>query len=121
MKIYLEMRSKILLISYILFVGIFLLSGIIGHAPWKQDETYTFGIIYHFYTTHSWLVPENAGTPFMEKPPLYYWTAVILCKILSPLLSLHDAARTASFFYMLITTFFMWRISKVIFRNTSQS
>ncbi|HEU5048261.1 MAG TPA: hypothetical protein VFT64_10515 [Rickettsiales bacterium] len=101
----------------ICFILVFLLAGIIGHDPWKQDETYTFGIIYHFYTTHSWLIPTNAGVPFMEKPPLYYWSAVILCKALSPWLALHNAARLTSFFYMLVTCGFLWKTCKVLFRG----
>jgi 4-amino-4-deoxy-L-arabinose transferase-like glycosyltransferase len=96
------------------------MAGIIGHDPWKQDETYSFGIIYHFYTTHTWLVPTNAGMPFMEKPPLYYWTAVVFCKLFSGLLPLHDAARLASPFYMLITVLFMLKISQTLFKDYSQ-
>jgi len=102
------------------FTGIFLLAGVIGHDPWKQDETYSFGIIYHFYTAHSWLVPKNAGVPFMEKPPLYYWTAVIFCKIFGGLLPLHDSARLASFFYMAVAAIFLWKAAKIIFRNSPQ-
>src|ERR1700743_2948539 len=89
-------------ILFFCFICLFLVAGVIGHDPWKQDETYSFGIIYHFYKTHSWLVPENAGTPFMEKPPLYYWTAVMLCNLLGNVLPLHNAARLASVFYMLV-------------------
>lgn len=101
-------------LEWLSLVTIFLMAGIIGHDPWKQDETYSFGIIYHFYTTHSWLVPTNAGVPFMEKPPLYYWTSVVFCKMLGGILPLHDAARCASFFYMLIASTFMWKIARLL-------
>jgi hypothetical protein len=33
-------------------VAIFLFLGLVGHAPWKQDETYVFGIIYHFLNSN---------------------------------------------------------------------
>jgi 4-amino-4-deoxy-L-arabinose transferase-like glycosyltransferase len=96
--------------------ALFLLAGSLGHDPWKQDETYSFGIIYHFYITHSWLVPTNAGAPFMEKPPLYYWTAAVFCRLLGgALLPLHDAARLASVFYMAITCAAVWASSQVLF------
>jgi hypothetical protein len=40
-----------------------------------------------------WLVPTLAGEPFMDKPPLFYWTAALFAKLFSPLLPLHDGAR----------------------------
>ena len=101
-------------------IVLFLLAGTLGHDPWKQDETYSFGIIYHFFTTHSWLVPMNAGTAFMEKPPLYYWTAVVFCKLLGGLLPLHDAARLASTFYMFITCASVWAASQVLFEDSEE-
>lgn len=100
---------------WLALVAVFLFAGLTGHDPWKQDETYSFGIIYHFYTTHTWLVPTNAGTPFMEKPPLYYWSAVLFCRLLGGILPLHDAARLTSLFYMLLTATFMWKTSQVLF------
>ncbi|MEI7669897.1 MAG: hypothetical protein WCJ33_07435, partial [Pseudomonadota bacterium] len=102
------------MILRIIFIIIFILVGVLGHDPWKQDETYSFGIIYHFLTTNTWLVPYNAGIPFMEKPPLFYWTAVIFCKVFGGVLPLHDAARLASFFYMLVASFFICRITLLI-------
>jgi 4-amino-4-deoxy-L-arabinose transferase-like glycosyltransferase len=104
-------------IEWLVLIAVFLMAGIIGHDPWKQDETYSFGIIYHFYVSHSWLIPMNAGTPFMEKPPLYYWTAVIFCKLLGGILQLHDAARITSVFYMALATGFMWKTSQVLFEK----
>jgi len=105
--------------EWIGLIAIFLMAGVIGHDPWKQDETYSFGIIYHFYTTHSWLVPFNGDAPFMEKPPLYYWTGVLFCKLFGGLVPLHDAARLTSVFYMGISCLFMWKLSQALFRHCS--
>jgi 4-amino-4-deoxy-L-arabinose transferase-like glycosyltransferase len=74
----------------------YLLPGVIGHDPWKQDETYTFGIIDHFLRSGEWLIPVNAGVPFMEKPPLYMWVASALAWLFEAWLPLHDGARLAS-------------------------
>ncbi|SDV51004.1 ArnT family glycosyltransferase [Chitinasiproducens palmae] len=84
------------------FAACYLLPGSIGHEPWKQDETYTFGIIDHMRRTGDWLVPTNAGQPFMEKPPIYSWVAVALVHLLGPWLPAHDAARLASVLFMLV-------------------
>lgn len=81
----------------------FLLPGLIGHDPWKQDETYIFGIIHHLLESGDWVVPTVAGEPFMEKPPLYYWIAAGFAWMFSPWLQLHDGARLATGFFMTIT------------------
>lgn len=71
------------LFGFLLFMLIYLLPGIFGHNPWKQDENYSFGIIQTMYETGNWLIPTNAGQPFMEKPPLYYWVATTAVHLLS--------------------------------------
>ena len=84
-----------------------ILPGLVGHDPWKPDEAHTFGIAYSLLNGGDWLVPMLAGEPFMEKPPLYYWTAALFARVLSPPLALHDAARLASGFYLALTFVFV--------------
>lgn len=94
-----------------LFVGLiafalvcaWLLPGTLGHDPWKQDETYTFGIIEHMLDTGDLVVPTNAGQPFVEKPPIYDWVAASLAWMFGRLLPLHDAARLASVVFAALT------------------
>lgn len=85
-----------------------LLPGMFGRAPWKPDEAYTVAIISHFYHSHDWLVPMLGGQPFMEKPPLFYWTATGFAWLLHRLLGLNEAARFATLFYMLVTLAGVW-------------
>lgn len=77
-----------------------ILPGLIGHDPWKPDEAYSFGLVYHILQNGDWVVPTLAGEPFMEKPPLYYLTAALFAKLFSFALPWHDGARLASGFYM---------------------
>src|SRR3982751_6824294 len=88
---------------FLALVLAYLLPGLIGHDPWKQDETYIFGIIQHLLETGDWVVPTLAGETFMEKPPLYYWLAAGLSHLFHPWLSLHDGARLATGVFMGIT------------------
>ena len=74
----------------------YMLPGLIGHDPWKQDEAYIFSSVYHMLQTGDWVVPYVAGEPFMEKPPLFHLVAAALAALMSPLLTLHDGARLAS-------------------------
>lgn len=77
-------------------LGLSMLPGLVGHDPWKQDETYITEIVRHMLASGDWTVPTMAGVPFMEKPPLFYWVAAICAALSSPLLSLHDGARLAT-------------------------
>lgn len=89
-----------------LLSAIWILTGIIGHDPWKPDEAYSFGLINHILQSGDWLVPTLAGEPYMDKPPLFYITAALFAKLFSPILSLHDGARLASAFYVALTLLF---------------
>jgi 4-amino-4-deoxy-L-arabinose transferase-like glycosyltransferase len=92
------------------FIGILCLiwlgTGLIGHDPWKPDEISGFGIIYSMLQSGDWLAPAIAGEPFMDKPPLFYWTAALSAKLFSPLLQPHDGARLASGLYTALTLLF---------------
>ncbi|MBI1397230.1 MAG: hypothetical protein GC151_14755 [Betaproteobacteria bacterium] len=84
------------ILAAIAFATVYALAGLVGHDPWKQDEAYVFGGIYHILQTGDWVVPHVAGEPFMEKPPLYHLVAAALAHVFSPWLTLHDGARLAS-------------------------
>jgi 4-amino-4-deoxy-L-arabinose transferase-like glycosyltransferase len=85
--------------EYSLFIAIvvlYVLPGLTGHDPWKQDETYITEIVRHMLDSGDWTVPMMAGEPFMEKPPLFYWVAAICAALFSPFFPLHDGARLAT-------------------------
>lgn len=85
------------------------LLGLFGRDPWKPDEAYSFGLVWHILQTGDWIVPTLGGEPFMEKPPLFYVTAALFAKLFGWLLPLHDAARLASAFYVGLT---LWAVAK---------
>src|SRR5258707_81481 len=88
--------------------------GLFGHGPWKPDEAYTFGLVYHILQTGDWVVPTLAGEPFMEKPPLFFATAALFAKLFGWALPLHDAARLASAFYVLVTLYCVTKIARTV-------
>lgn len=75
------------------------LLGLAGHDPWKADEAYTFGLVWHILETGDWIVPTLGGEPFMEKPPVFFITAAAMAKLFGWLLPVHDAARLAAGLY----------------------
>jgi len=96
--------AKELLLGFLCLV--WLGTGLVGHDPWKPDEAYSFGLVYSILQSGDWLVPSLAGEPFMDRPPLFYWTAALFAKIFSPILPLHDGARLASGFYTALAMLF---------------
>jgi len=86
----------------VLLAVLYVLPGLVGHEPWKQDETYIADIVRSMLASGDAVVPRMAGEPFMEKPPLYYWVAGALATATSPVLPLHDGARLATGFFLLL-------------------
>lgn len=84
-------------------MALYCVVGFTGFDPARQDEAYIFGIILEYWRGHSWVVPLLAGEPFMEKPPLYYLIGAASARLFSSILPLHDAARLASAFFIVIT------------------
>jgi 4-amino-4-deoxy-L-arabinose transferase-like glycosyltransferase len=98
----------------VLAVGVmaaWIVLGLVGHEPWKPDEAYTFGLVWHILQTGEWLVPTLGGEAFVEKPPFFFWTAAVFAKLFAWALPLHDAARLASGFYVGLTLWFTWLAS----------
>jgi 4-amino-4-deoxy-L-arabinose transferase-like glycosyltransferase len=96
-----QSRSIISLVS--LICAAWIIPGLVGHDPWKPDEAYSFGLVLSFLEGRDWVVPMLAQEPFMEKPPIYYLTAVLTAKAFGMVLPIHDAARLATGLYMALT------------------
>ena len=96
--------AKALLLAVLILIWV--ATGLVGHDPWKPDEATGFGLIYSMLQSGDWLAPALAGEPYMDKPPLFYWTAALFAGLFSPLLPLHDGARLASGFYIALTLLF---------------
>ena len=74
---------------------VWLVSGTVGHDPWKTDDALHLGAAFGM-AGGDWLVPRIAGDPWLVTPPLYHWVAAACGKALGWLLPWHDAARLAS-------------------------
>lgn len=92
-------KTRLLLLLCLLWVSF----GLIGHGPWKPFELQSISVIKHVFEGGDWTVPLMAGTPYLDKPPLYYLSAAAIAKPLSSLLPLHDAARLATGIWISLT------------------
>ncbi|MES2552329.1 MAG: glycosyl transferase [Pseudomonadota bacterium] len=96
----------------IILCTVWILFGLIGHAPWKPNETGPVSIIKSMTHGGSMLAPVAVGTSAIENPPLYYLSAAGLAKLLSPVLPMHDAARLTSGVWMAITLLLVGMIGR---------
>jgi 4-amino-4-deoxy-L-arabinose transferase-like glycosyltransferase len=92
-------KTRLLLLLCLLWVGL----GLVGHHPWKPEEAQTISAVEHLLEGGSWAIPSVAGVPTLHNPPLYHLSAALSGWLLSPWLSLHDAARLVTGFWMGLT------------------
>ncbi|MFM7482498.1 MAG: ArnT family glycosyltransferase [Candidatus Methylopumilus sp.] len=88
--------------SFVVLCLIWVFAGLFGHAPWKGYETQSISAIHAVLNGHL-LAPLAASEDTLTSPPLYYWTGAILGKLLTPLISLHDASRLINALWMGLT------------------
>ena len=73
--------------------AIWILLGLVGHAPWKPLESTGISVVKNILDGGSLVAPLASGAISLDVPPLYYLSAAASAKILSPFFSTHDGAR----------------------------
>ena len=58
----------------VVLLALFILAGLVGHDPWKNDDAITIGVTADMLQRGHWLAPHLADRPYPDAP-LYYWTA----------------------------------------------
>ena len=92
-------KTRLLIILCCIWVCL----GLIGHEPWKPNESSSISIIKSMLAGEHLLDPIAVGDTAIKNPPLYYLSAATLSKALSPILNIHDGARIVSGFWMALT------------------
>lgn len=95
-----------------LLVGLYLLTGLTGHEPWRGDDARHFGPVFSMLQGEGLLFPAIAGLPFPDFPPLYYWVAALLATLTGSILPPHDGARLASAVYTAMTVYWIARAAE---------
>jgi 4-amino-4-deoxy-L-arabinose transferase-like glycosyltransferase len=87
--------------------------GIFDHDLWAPDEPRAAELGREFLDPgHSWAVPTLNGRPFMEKPPLVYWTIAAALKAFG----VHDGvARLPCVLFGAGTLLFTWLLARALY------
>ena len=94
----------------LLLCAIWLLTGVVGHEPWKPEDALHLGVAFGM-SSGDWLVPRIAGDPWLVSPPLYHWVAALCGRLFGWLLPWHDAARLASTLFAASFLLILWRFA----------
>ncbi|HSU82330.1 MAG TPA: glycosyltransferase family 39 protein, partial [Thermoanaerobaculia bacterium] len=94
--------------SFLLALAVALLlslAPVVSHSLWTPDEPAGAGIGRAMADSGDWIVPRLNGQPFLEKPPLYWWTLAGSLR----LLGMSDvAARVPSALFAMLTLLAVW-------------
>jgi 4-amino-4-deoxy-L-arabinose transferase-like glycosyltransferase len=107
-------RERLRLAALVLLLALWPWIGLFGREPWKPDEAYSFGLVWSMVQGKGLAVPLLAGEPFLEKPPLFYWTAAgstLLFRGLPP----HEAARLAIPLFLCVALGFLAATSRLLY------
>lgn len=63
-------------------LALFCLCGVFDHALWGPNDSREGTMIWEMEQAGRWVSPTIDGVPYLEKPPLYHWTARILRTVL---------------------------------------
>lgn len=83
------------------------------HSLWNPDETRDAGIASEMFRSGEYVVPKLNGEPFLEKPPLYYWTCALIYKLTGHLTA--GTTRLPSALYGILGVLFTFLIGKRLF------
>jgi 4-amino-4-deoxy-L-arabinose transferase-like glycosyltransferase len=72
-KTFLTEHKHFLLVGFLFFP--LYMTWTLDHSLWNPDETRDAGIAKEMFMRQDFIVPRLNGEAFLEKPPLYYWSA----------------------------------------------
>ncbi|MBE0621853.1 MAG: glycosyltransferase family 39 protein [Burkholderiales bacterium] len=106
-------------IPLLILVAIWLLPGLIGHDPWKNDDAIGIGIAHQFASHGDWLLPRLAGEHYADDGPLFYWIAAAFARLMGGIVAQHDAIRLAGGACIALTLVFL-RLAGRAFHDNSR-
>jgi len=107
-------------VPLLILVAIWLLPGLIGHDPWKNEDAIGIGVAHQFVAHGHWLLPRLAGEYYPDDGPLFYWIAAAFARLLGGLMPQHDAIRLAAGACIALALVFL-RLAGPAFQNDDRN
>lgn len=98
---------------------LYILPGLIGRDPWKNDDATSFGIMWTMASggLHDWLWPHVIGLPMADEGPLAYWIGALCIKLFGWLLGDPMAARVSAIGFFLLGAMSVWHTAYLLGRK----
>jgi 4-amino-4-deoxy-L-arabinose transferase-like glycosyltransferase len=98
---------------------LYILPGLIGRDPWKNDDAASFGIMWTM--AHGgiadWLASNIAGLPMPDEGPLAFWLGALCIKLFGGLLGDVMAARISTIAFFLLGALSVWYTTYLLGRR----
>lgn len=98
---------------------LYILPGLIGRDPWKNEDATTFGIMWTMAhgTLQDWLTPNVAGLALPAESPLAYWLGAICIKLFGWLLGDALASRLFTIGCFMVGSLSIWYATYLLGRR----
>lgn len=97
-----KLGEKTKINSLIIIVFLYLIFGLINHAPWRPLETNSFSIFADIFFQNNFIAPSLASVQSFHNPHIYELSGAIFAKIFF-FLEPHNAARLCNILWLAIT------------------
>ncbi|PUA17104.1 glycosyltransferase family 39 protein [Glaciimonas sp. PCH181] len=99
---------------------LYILPGLFGRDPWKNDDASSFGIMWTMAhgSLNTWLAPQIVGLPMPGESPLTFWIGAICIKLFGWLLGDPLAARLSTIVFFLIGSLSVWYATYLLGRRS---
>ncbi len=101
-------------VPLLILIAIWLLPGLLGHDPWKNDDAIGIGIAHQFASHGDWLLPRLAGEYYAGDGPLFYWIAAAFARLTRGFVAQHEAMRLAGGAGIALTLVFLWLAGRAV-------
>ncbi len=90
--------------------AIYVLAGLFGRDPWKNEDAAGFGVMWTMAQGHwhDWLLPNIAGKSVFDSGPLIFWFGALVIRLMHRWMSAPDAARIVTGLCFYATCAFVW-------------
>ncbi|AJP59293.1 hypothetical protein UC34_00865 [Pandoraea vervacti] len=93
----------------------FVLAGLFDRDPWKADEPYSVGMVLNFFRGNDLIVPRVAADPFVEKPPVMYWSGAIFARLTAGVLPVFQGAQLAVLAWLVVAILCVGRLAQRLY------